>query len=73
MKTIVNKFFLLVIYMLGLVNIYAAPHPPMPTSKRPPPAPGLPIDDNLPVLLIIAILFGMYIIYNQFLKQKTQY
>ena len=73
MKTIVNKFFVLVIYMLGLVNIYAAPHPPMPTGKKPTPPPGLPIDENLPFLLIIAILFGMYIIYNQTLKTKNQH
>ena len=73
MKTIVNKFFVLVIYMLGLVNDYAAPHPPMPNGKAPTPPPGLSIDENLPVLLIIAVLFGIYIIYNQFLKQKTQY
>ncbi len=70
MKTIVNKFFVLVIYMLGLVHIYAAPHPPMPTGKKPPPPRGLPIDENLPVLLIIAVLFGIYIIYNQALKAK---
>ncbi len=69
MKTIVNKFFVLVIYMLDLVNGYAAPHPPMPNAKPPPP-PGTPIDENLPFLLIIAILFGIYIIYNQTLKAK---
>ena len=73
MKTIVNKFFVLVIYMLGLVHIYAAPHPPMPNGKPPQPPPGVAIDENLPVLLIIAVLFGIYIVYNQFLKQKIQY
>ena len=73
MKTIVNKFVVLATFMLGFVNVFAAPDPPMPNGRNqgtPPPPPGLPIDENLPVLLIIAILFGMYIIYNQNLKIK---
>jgi hypothetical protein len=73
MKTIVNKFFVLVTYMLGFVNVFAAPDPPMPNGKglAPPPPPGLPIDENLPFLILIAILFGMYVIYNQTLKTKN--
>ena len=65
MKTIVNKFFVLAIYMLGFINVYAEDPPPPP----PPPPPGLTIDENLPVLLIIALLFGIYIVYNQSLKK----
>jgi hypothetical protein len=50
-------------------------NPPVPNSNgrtndviKPPP---LPIDDSLLVLLIIAILFGIYIIYNQTIEVKT--
>jgi hypothetical protein len=71
MKTSVNKSFVLVIYMLSLVNVYAqAPPPP------PPPGPlagEVPIDENLLALLIIAIVFGMYTIYSQSIKAKKQH
>jgi hypothetical protein len=67
MKTSVNKSFFLVIYMLGIVNVYAeVPDPPPPEG----PLPGeVPIDENLLALLIIAIVFGMYTIY----KAKKQH
>ena len=69
MKTSVNKFFVLAIYMLGFINVYAEDPPPPP----PPPPPGTPIDENLSFLLIIALLFGIYIVYNQSLRQKNQH
>ena len=38
--------------------------------KMPPPPPGLPIDDNLIILITMAIIFGIYVIYNQQAKTK---
>ncbi|NDP28452.1 MAG: hypothetical protein GZ087_13665 [Flavobacterium sp.] len=59
------------IYLFGIFSTFAVPHPPAPTGKKPPPPPGLPIDDNLFILSIIAVLFGVYIIYKYQLKTKT--
>jgi len=50
------------------------PAPPAPNPfgrKKPPPPPGLPIDENIFILIIIALLFGIYIIYSHRLKTKT--
>jgi hypothetical protein len=70
MKTIVNKSFVLAIYMLSLLNVYALPDPPPPEG----PLPGeVPIDENLLALLIIAIVFGIYTIYSQSIKAKKQH
>ena len=71
MKIIANKFFILTIYLLGVSDAFAAPHPPPPTGKKPPPPPGLPLDENIIILLMIALLFGIYIIYNHSIKTKT--
>ena len=63
MKTIINTFFVLIVYFTNVVKIFAAPNPPPPNNgKAPPPPPGLPIDENITVLLISAVLFGMYVI-----------
>lgn len=64
MKIITNKLFTIIICLLGVFNIFAAPHPPPPNGKKPPPPPGLPIDDSLFILLLIAIFLGIYIIYK---------
>lgn len=61
----------MMICLLGITNTFAAPHPPPPTGKRPPPPPGLPIDENILIVLIIALLFGVFIIYNHSIKTKT--
>lgn len=46
--------------------------PPSPTGKKkPPPPPGLPIDDSIIVLFILALIFGIYIIYTNKIKAKT--
>ena len=69
MKTSVNIFFVLVIYLLSLVNVYAQIPPPGGG-----PLPGeVPIDENLLALLIIAIVFGIYTIYSQSIKAKKQH
>jgi len=71
MKIIANKFFVIMIYLLGVSNAFAAPHPPAPTGRRPPPPPGLPIDENILFLLLIAVVLGIYIINNHNVKTKT--
>jgi len=71
MKTIANKIFFVTIYLLGVTIAFAAPNPPAPAAKKPPSPPGLPIDQNISVLLIMAILFGIYMIYRCHLKTKA--
>ncbi|MBF2707448.1 hypothetical protein [Flavobacterium soyangense] len=71
MRIIIKKFFIIIISLFGIMNSIAAPHPPNPGGKKPPPPPGLPIDDGLYMLFIIALLYGIYIIYNHHIKTKT--
>jgi len=71
MKIFANHFFVLIVYLLGISIAFAKPNPPVPTYKIPPAPPGLPIDENLFVLLIIAILLGIYIIFRRQSKTKV--
>ncbi len=48
----------------------AVSDPPTPGPSLVPP-PGLPIDENIFILIIIALLFGVYVIYSHRLKTKT--
>jgi hypothetical protein len=71
---LIERFFLtIILFMLGVFNALAdGPPAPAPTGKKtPPPPPGLPIDENIFILMIIAVLFGIYIIYDFKLKTKT--
>lgn len=73
MKTIVYRFFVLMVTLFGVMGVFAASHPPSPgarTNNEPPP-PGFPIDDDIFVLVIVAILFGIYIICRHQLKTKA--
>jgi hypothetical protein len=51
--------------------------PPAPNSKTmddpefPPPPPELPINDHIFHLLILAVIFGIYIIYSRKTQNKT--
>jgi hypothetical protein len=73
MKVIKKVFFTKILFMLGVFDALAdGPPAPSPTGRRlPPPPPGLPIDENIFVLMMTAILFGIYIIYRFKLKTKT--
>lgn len=71
MKNITKKFFIIIIFLIGVLGAYAVPHPPNPGGKKPPPPPGLPIDDSIYLVFILALLYGIYIIYNHQLKTKT--
>lgn len=69
MKIITNRFFILIAFLCNIINAIAKPHPPNPYKKPPPP--GLPIDESILILFLLALLFGIYIIYKDQLKQKT--
>ncbi|MFE3848172.1 hypothetical protein ACFX5D_09390 [Flavobacterium sp. LB3P45] len=70
-----NKFYLLIAFLLGTLCAIAGnggpPTPGIAGKRKPPPPPGLSIDENISVLLIIALLFGFYIIYSHRLKTKA--
>ena len=71
MKTIVNKFFFILVCLFGILDAFSAPNPPMPTGKKPPPPPGLPINEDLYVVLVLGLIYGIYFLYNYQIKQKT--
>ena len=75
MKTIVNIFFIVIAFLLGSVETVAKNNPPVPNpngrTNDIPGMPGLPIDEHLFYLLIIAVFFGIYIIYTCKLNTKS--
>jgi hypothetical protein len=73
MKAILNKFLVFIFFLFGILNGMAKATPPSPngrTSDTPPP-PGLPIDESLFYLIILAVIFGIYITYSRKLNPKT--
>ena len=75
MKIVSNKFYILFIFLFWIMDLTAGngagSGPPSPTGKKPPPPPGLAIDENIIVLFILALLFGIYIIYTNVIKART--
>lgn len=73
MRIVLNKYFVLIAVLLGvLYDMAAAPKgPPSPTAQKLPIPPGYPIDENIYILLIGALLLGVYIIHKNKLKTKT--
>lgn len=74
MKIIKSKFFFVIICLFEAMHTFAAPnppHPPNPNKSNGPPPPGLPIDMDVYLVFILAILYGIYIIYSHQLKTKT--
>ena len=75
MNILPNKFYLFIAFLFGTFFAIAGspgfPEPNPSGRRKPPPAPGLPIDENICILIIIALIFGMYVIYSHKLKTKT--
>lgn len=59
--------------LFSIYSIFAKDPPPAPTYRKPPPPPHLSIDENIFIVVLIALLFGIYIIYNNRLKTKPQF
>lgn len=71
MKIILNKFLIVVLFLFSaVVNAQDLPVP-CTGPNCPPVAPDLPIDDNLIILLLIGILFGIYSIHKYKIKTKA--
>lgn len=76
MKIFPNIFFSLIAFLFSILNGIAKTTPPPPTGKSaatmtPPPPPGLPIDQGVVVGIIIAMVYGIYVIYSHQLDKKT--
>ena len=69
MKILSHKFFLLLVFLLRIMDVFAQ-GPPNPGDGDPPIGPGLAIDENIVILIIVAILLGVYVIYKFKLKTK---
>ncbi len=59
--------FLTSTMVLGQANS-AGSGPPSPAKLR---GPGLPIDDNLIVLLVLGLLYGGYVAYKKYRSKNT--
>jgi hypothetical protein len=74
MKVIIKQFLVFSFLLFGILNGMAKATPPAPNSKiadGEPPPPGLPINEHLFLLLILAVIFGIYIVYSRKLNPKT--
>ena len=75
MKTIVNAFFIVIAFLLGILDSVAKNNPPVTNPNGRTNGfvehPGLPINEHLFYLLILAVFFGIYIIYTCKLNTKS--
>lgn len=62
MKVVPNKILVIIVGLLASNLIFAAPEPPQPAPPIPPP--GLPIDGNLFVLVVVLLVYAFYKLLN---------
>jgi hypothetical protein len=70
MKTILNKALYKGSILLFCLYGYVAQAGPLQPDPPPPPDEFLPIDENITILMLMTVLFGIYIIYNYKLNKK---
>jgi len=76
MKIVKNFILVCFITLINISSVLAKQAPPEPlangrASALPPEPPGAPIDQNLIVLTLAALLFGIYSIYRYNLNKKA--
>jgi hypothetical protein len=75
MKTAKTFFLVLFITLINASSVLAGQTPPAPAAQAaalgPEPPPESPIDQNLIILLVVALFFGMYTIYRYNLIKKA--
>lgn len=75
MKFFKNIIFMVMVFVLGVFNASATESPPPPpparTSAPPPIGLELPIDENILILMMMALLLGIYIICRHSIKNKA--
>ncbi len=69
MKFVPNCILILMAILVSFVDANAAPNGPPPPSPDPPP--GAPIDSGLIVLLIVALIYGIFKVYEFNNNRKT--
>ncbi|HEY6142503.1 MAG TPA: hypothetical protein VIV55_03620 [Flavobacterium sp.] len=70
MKNFLSKFLIVIVVLFSVMSVFAKQTPPSPGEKKVVP-PGLPIDDNVSILLIMGLFLGMYIMYKYQFKTKA--
>ena len=68
MKKLQNFIIIIGVFLFVGLNDVAAQDPPPPPGDPPP---SLPIGDNIQYIVIIAVVFGLFIIYNKIEKQNS--
>ena len=77
MKVAPKILFSLTLFLFCAVDVIAKATPPAPSrtgkaaAEPPPPPPGLSIDQGVVVLVIVALLYGIYCIYSFRKKVKA--
>jgi hypothetical protein len=75
MKIVSDKFFAFIAFLFGVASVFAGakqtPPEPMQGQNIDPPPGDAPINDGVYILLIVAILFGLYVIYSNKTKTET--
>lgn len=62
---------LVLLFFLGSTNFVFAPPPTPGPIIKPPGEPAVPIDENMILVVVLTLLFGIYMLYRQHQKQKT--
>ena len=69
MKIVLNRFFFIILTVFYFNPCLAnGPTPPQPI---PVPPPGLPIDDGIYILIIAAIIYGLYATNQNKIKKRV--
>jgi len=70
MKKLQNFIIIIGVFLLSILNVNAQPLPPEPPQDEPA---VVPIGDNIQYIVILAVVFGLFVIYKYLKKQNFLY